>query len=333
MSGISASWYKGEIGDLSKVLGVHSMKWAGEQVERNVRMFAFYSALNKGDDLIKAGLTTKLLHFDYIDGLSQFEKIYARTGIPFYSWYRFNAPLQLQFMIENPYRVSNIFKVWRSLGIGTPEETPEWFDNYMMGRVGDLDLAKNIQKYFKIDLPISQIGLLQPSWEALTEDKDLTLSQRWLKLISPFMNLTHPFVKTVFELTANFDTFREKPVYKKVVSPIHTSIIDALPEFSKNWFGAEERKTKTGFRVYDVDGMKAKILENIVPLYLLNILSGYAKYEGYTEQKLALDKLSVALGIKIYPVSLDYLQGKYKKSIKTVPSTKIDWEKVKKGGK
>lgn len=332
MSGVSAGWYKGEIGDLSKVLGVRSMKWAGEMVERDVRMFAFYSALNQGDDLIKSGLTTKLLHFDYIDGLSQFEKIYMRTGIPFYAWYRFNAPLQLRFMIENPYRVSNIFKVWRSLGIGTPEETPDWFDNYMMGRIGDLDVAKNIQKYFKIDLPISQIGLLQPSWEALMEDKDLTLSQRWLKLLSPFMNLTHPFIKTVWELTSNFDTFRERPVYKKVVSPVPTFIIDALPEFSKNWFEAELEVSKSGFRRYKVDGMKAKILENLIPLYQLNVLSGYAKYEGYKEQKSRLDVMSLTYGIKLYPVNLDYLQGKYKKSTKKVPSKKIDWNKVKKGG-
>jgi len=158
LMGVGAGWFTGEITDITKAVGVFkSMRLAGETVERQVRMFSLYTALNQGDDLIKSALVTKLLHFDYIDGLSQAEKVYLRTWIPFYSWYRFNAPLQLRFMIENPYRVSNIFKVWRELGIGTPEETPKWFDNYMYGKIGDLDLANNVQKYLNLDLPITQI--------------------------------------------------------------------------------------------------------------------------------------------------------------------------------
>jgi len=168
------------------------------------------------------------------------------------------------------------------------------------------------------------------------QDIDMQANERFAKLVSPFVSLTHPFIKSLFELTSNFDTFREKPVYgqyyKKIVSPIPTVVMDAFPEYIKNWFGAEEKKTKTGFRVYHIDSMKAKILENLIPLSTANLLMGYAKYEGYAEQKQALDKISFYTGLKLYPVDLDYLQGKYKAPIQKISYKKKDWTKYKTEG-
>lgn len=327
LSGMGAGWFKGELGG-KYITGLKTMGGLGEKVERQARMFSFYNTLNVGDNLIDAMLNTKLLHFDYLDGLTQAERIYGRLAVPFFSWYRFNTPLQLRFMIENPFKVSTIYKAWRSLGVGKPEETPEWFDNYIMGKVGDLDVANNIQKYLRLDIPLAQIGLLQPSYEALTEDKDLRMSERLKKLISPFVALTHPFIKVPFEIFSNFDTFRERRIPHRVISPLPTFIMDAFPEFMKNWCEAEEKK-RGKFKVYTVEGEKAKLLEQIPFLYQLNVLSGYEKYEGYKEQKSKLDKISMLLGVKLYPVSLDYLQGKYKTKREPItPTKRIDWKKV-----
>ena len=75
----------------------------GRAIENNSRLAHFIDRLDKGASIKDAAFSTKKYLFDYNE-LTDFEKDWMKTVIPFYAWMRFNIPLQFQSLLEKPGR-------------------------------------------------------------------------------------------------------------------------------------------------------------------------------------------------------------------------------------
>lgn len=107
---------------------------AGNFFENNARS-AFF--LDQRGKLLKTGLseveaTSKAIGkvneylFDYLTGLTPFETNVMRRVFPFYTWARFNVPLQFKSIITQPAKVAAVSKVYKALNAGgVPESDQE----------------------------------------------------------------------------------------------------------------------------------------------------------------------------------------------------------------
>ena len=93
---------------------------AGTLLEDNARIAHFFWRLDKGDDFAKAAISTKKYLFDYNPAsLTRFERTALRRAAPFYQWTRYNLPLQIRSIVENPKRVAMLSDIQQSLEEGT----------------------------------------------------------------------------------------------------------------------------------------------------------------------------------------------------------------------
>lgn len=96
----------------------------GRAQENNARGAHFLDKLEKTGDPQTAIASMNKYLFDYENGLTDWEQEYARTVIPFYAWMRFNIPLQIQSMLEDPGRYAKIPKFMDAV----EDVTAEWRD-------------------------------------------------------------------------------------------------------------------------------------------------------------------------------------------------------------
>ena len=78
----------------------------GNAAENQAKLAHFISKLREGLSPEDAAMSVKKYLFDYQEGLTDFEKNVMKFVAPFYSWMRFNMPLQVQSILENPGRYS-----------------------------------------------------------------------------------------------------------------------------------------------------------------------------------------------------------------------------------
>lgn len=74
----------------------------GRALENNARIAHFLFQLDRGKSGFEASLSVTKFLFDYQAGLTEFEINVLRRVLPFYSWTRFNVPLQIRMLVENP---------------------------------------------------------------------------------------------------------------------------------------------------------------------------------------------------------------------------------------
>ena len=93
----------------SKFNPLNALSGFGNKVENNARsalyLDQYRKAINEGattaEAAQKAFMGTNKYLFDYMTGLGPKEKA-IRSAVPFYSWTRFNTPLQIQELLKNP---------------------------------------------------------------------------------------------------------------------------------------------------------------------------------------------------------------------------------------
>lgn len=299
LGGVGAGWYRGEL--LTK--GQPFVKIA-ESIEDEARMFSFLQSLREGQSYLGAWTTAIGIHFDYLDGLTQAQKVYGRTHIPFLSWYRFNLPTQFRFLLSESPKINNIYRIWKSVGVANPEDVPEWFNQYIMMDISSEDTAKEVKEYLKLDIPFAQIGLLQPSVDALTKDPHKPLHLKFKEFIAPLCALSTPLIGVPLQIALNFDFFKTEPIptQYKIASPVPDFVIRDMPEFLINWLELE--KDKKG--IWKMNAEKAKLFDIIPYLWNLAIMTGHEKFEGYKDLKWWYDQISITLGVRIFPVDQAY---------------------------
>jgi hypothetical protein len=253
--------------------------------------------------------------FDYTE-LTPFERNVMKRVIPFYTWMRKNIPLQLQNVVEQPWKYTRLAKFHQDIGplalgdqVETPSEKyfkPEYMKEMKYTPTGWTD-AKGNRVYFHVDLP--------------TEDltKMFTL-RNWITSLSP--------VKVLYDIASNVMNFPTTQEIKKfpgqrVPAPFYVS-----------WFGGTKAGetllkfmdvgptyySRTGQTVTGMDPLWRYGLENAFPF--LNEWSRRFPQPGtMTVQDQGKWKtLSYFSGIKFKP--LDVESQAIRKYFKTVKARK-----------
>ena len=82
---------------------------AGAALEDNGRLALYIDRIKKGATRVEAKADVNKFLFDYLTGLSETDKAIKKL-IPFWSWQRFNTPLQFESLITKPKRQALIAK-------------------------------------------------------------------------------------------------------------------------------------------------------------------------------------------------------------------------------
>ena len=113
-----------ELLDVNRVFA--KFRKVGEYFENNARSAFFLDqrgkALARGLDEVgatrEAVKKTNEYLFDYLTGLTPFETNWMRRIFPFYTWARFNIPLQLKNLVTQPEKAALVSKVYKELNKG-----------------------------------------------------------------------------------------------------------------------------------------------------------------------------------------------------------------------
>ena len=230
------------VGDwLDRNVGVNSahIKFSrrfGQSVENNSRITHFMGTLQKvmgeGLDLDRGAIMAKdsvdKYLFDYNLGLTDFERSVVRPLVPFYSWMRFNIPLQIQTIFENPARYSRVPKLINNMEAMTRDwqgiETPDYFRELQAFRLPAIMNSKPV--YLNPNLPF--------------QDLNRTLLTGFPDVLA---NLT-PFIRVAGELVPErgYSTFLESPIEKYTGQRAKDLHLPFLPSttlgVSKKWENA-----------------------------------------------------------------------------------------------
>lgn len=186
----------------------------GTAMENNARGAHFLGIVSRtmreGADFDRAAIMARdsvdKYLFDYSRGLTNFEKNKVRPLIPFYSWMRFNIPLQIQAIFEDPARYSKIPKFIESIEAMTRDwqgiEAPDYTQELHAVRLPAIINSKPV--LFNPNLPfqdINRMPLPQVSQSGSVGFPDV------------LSNLT-PFVKLFGEMVPEkgYNTFLDAPI-------------------------------------------------------------------------------------------------------------------------
>jgi hypothetical protein len=105
----------------------HGIKFGmkvGGAVEDNARIAHFFSKLDEGMSATEAALSVKRYLFNYAD-LTKFEKTWMKRIFPFYAWTRFNIPLQIRGIVDNPNQYASLLDIKNSIEKDVPAPRDE----------------------------------------------------------------------------------------------------------------------------------------------------------------------------------------------------------------
>ena len=171
----------------------------GDAVETNAKLAHFIAKRKEGLSPFDAGQSVKKHLFDYED-LTEVERKYLKTFMPFYTFTRKNFPLQFEALIKTPSKQTKLVKLKNNVEVlqGDDETShilPEWLKNAAPVYVG----KKNGKvRYIKLEgfLPVSDIGkITEPAQEML--------------------NMLSPVLKAPVEQISNYNFFFGRPLTKQ----------------------------------------------------------------------------------------------------------------------
>lgn len=169
-------------------------------IEDHSRVAAFINQMNKGQMPREASKNVFDSLFDYELGLTDFERNVMRRFIPFYSWTRFNLPLQYRMLLEHPKQYMNMVRAARAaqdlVGGPTPDEST-WAP-YMRESVPFRYGYDPQTGEYRVFL----LGNMVPSAQAFSEPKELG---------KEFVTGLTPAISVPGQLLSNTDWLRSTP--------------------------------------------------------------------------------------------------------------------------
>lgn len=178
----------------------------GNNIENQARLVNFIGNIKRGLSYQEAAEHVNKFLFDYND-ITEFERHFMKRAIPFYTWMRKNAPLQLEQMFTNPKRYQPIAKVWKEIEGITP--TSDRVDKKYIN-----DFAQDwIQMPVKVKNPD---GREEPVfWNPNLPVGDIDRIPNPLNIpdaVQTILTQSSPFIKVPIELSANKNMFFDSPI-------------------------------------------------------------------------------------------------------------------------
>jgi hypothetical protein len=209
LPGMSRVYFEArDIPGLGKAVGAGQK--LGQTIEENSRLALFLHELDNGKSATEAALTVKKYLFDYTNGLTRFEQSVMRRVMPFYTWTRFNLPLQVRALVDNPrpyLRLSEFVNTVRTKGIAGGKDFEERAAAY---RGEDAAyLAEFIKQNAGIPVRTGPNG--EPEFYLLSSwipAADLDVLGSKGGMFDRLKDLLSPFIKTPIEQLSNRDLFK-----------------------------------------------------------------------------------------------------------------------------
>jgi hypothetical protein len=196
----------GKIGGQARTLpGVKQGFIVGTSLENNARIAHFMWRLDAGDSPLRATRSVKKYLFDYATGLTPFEKSVMRRIFPFYSWTRFNVPLQLQALVTNPRPFVRLAEVVRT----SREDTADTrLDSFQRDLLPDF-IKENSGIPTRTDKNGNPEYFLLGGW---LPAGDLEMLGRPDGILDKALGLLSPFIKEPIEQAFNYDSFLKRKI-------------------------------------------------------------------------------------------------------------------------
>lgn len=223
-----ASWWRRVAGlDHKEVQGLEKL-WRGainitnwpRAIEDYSRTVMYVNARRLGHDKHAATKLTNQAMFDYLHGLTQWERDYVRRFlIPFYSFQRFALPLVTTVAAKHPGRISNNVKVakeflsaWNSMASGQSltEAERRAIPGFLLEQPHTFERwedpgLKQVFRTFNNFTPLDVLGLVQSS----SEGNDNDTRHMMLKAVA---SQIAPVIKVPLEMFFNKDFFTGRPL-------------------------------------------------------------------------------------------------------------------------
>jgi DNA-directed RNA polymerase sigma subunit (sigma70/sigma32) len=189
------------------------LQWSakgGEGVETSLRGALGWDRMRKGLGIDQAVEDIYKFHFNYTD-LSQAERNLKRI-VPFYTWTRYNVPLQMEMMLTNPGKYSKYMAVKTNVEAQSEGDgvVPDYFVNDLFGIRTPWSQGKS-RVYVTPDLPFTTTlnqGL--PNIENFDPGK----AKSYSSLFDNYMSQVTPFIKMPLELQRDKSFFKNIPLPK-----------------------------------------------------------------------------------------------------------------------
>ena len=200
----------------SRILKVNRV-W-GRAIENNARAAHWIHRLKRGDSDVDAASSVYKYLLDY-DEITDFEKRYLRNVIPFYTWMRKSAPLQVQAALEDPARYSAVPKFMNFIEAFSEDwadvEGPDYFSESNAVRLPILYDEKPL--FIVPDLPFQEFNTIGDPVKAIASGMT-------------------PFVKGPFEWYPKHaqSLFTDRPIEKYIGEPGKGMLGDAFGVSAKN---------------------------------------------------------------------------------------------------
>ena len=133
-------------------------------VEDRLRLPLFLNGIREGLDPAEAAKKVFKYHFDYspVTGLTDFERLYMKRLMPFYTWTRNNVPLQIEQIMKQPGKYAGVERIRRTLLGDQAEEMkslPSWMnDQFTFPVPFSKELGRSV--WVSLDLPFQDINKL-----------------------------------------------------------------------------------------------------------------------------------------------------------------------------
>jgi len=167
----------------------------GSAIEDNARLAHFIDKVKAGHSFDDAAKSVKKFLFDYGD-LTHTEKVVFKRVAPFYTWTRKNIPLQIENMITQPAKFSEVPKAIQAIESFT--DAPDG-EKYMSNYISD-NIPVRIRTTKEGNTEYFLLGNWLPSAQAID-----FLSRPFDNMV----NMLTPLLKTPYELWANKSFFFE----------------------------------------------------------------------------------------------------------------------------
>jgi len=291
-----ASRYISDLGNYIDDLGVKGFKikkgiqklnprQIGNFIEMNQKAVAVSGALKQGKTLKEAIKLAERAGFDYTK-ITQFESKVMRRLVPFYTFARKNAELQLRTAVKNPARILNQIKFTRGLS------------NIFGGKPTDQDL-EGLPDWVTSSLGFKIEGNRWLTKFGLPLEEFVERVERPMKTTLASLN---PLVKYPLESKLGYDFFREQRLIDiNKISPVSGELIlTKAPQWFKDIMRVKKVQTDYGVRYYANPTALHK-LRNIPTSRFQNTLE-----KLFEDDRESIDKwLAFFSGARIYDIDVE----------------------------
>ncbi len=296
-----------------------------EFVEDRLRLPLFINRLKKGYSPAEAAKDVFRFHFDYMPetGFTNFERIFMKRIIPFYTWTRNNIPLQLEMMMRQPGKYAGLEKLrYAIMGKEGEEEMkwlPEWMQEMFIFKLPGLkdDLGRSL--WMQLDLPIEDINKLPISSSGIREIASML--SPFLKFpIERYMNRNFYFGGDIWnpDLPRELQTTKTIEQLKHLPNPIKKFLNFREVKY-RDWRYPDEKRFITR---YEMDARKLHIIQSFIGRYY-STLSGLFDEDVPVEWRIS----RYVGGVPIRPILIEEEKEKREAEIERQTREIIKWLK------